>query len=58
MVFLSAQRSQRQVAPHGSTRPDAVTGRPSSCEALRPPKRRVKMLSERYVSTDGLRPVV
>ena len=37
--------SQRQAAPAGRQSPDAVTGRPSSSLSLRPPKRRVKMLS-------------
>ena len=32
---LSAQRSQRQVAPQGSTRPVSVTGNPSSRPSCR-----------------------
>ena len=42
---LSAQRSQRQVAPQGSTRPVSVTGNPSSRLSERPPNFLVKMLS-------------
>ena len=49
---------QRPVAPHGSTRPESVTGRPSSSETVPPPKRGVTTLSRRHVRTDGARPVV
>lgn len=50
--------SHRQVAPQGSTRPESVTGRPSSRLSERPPNFLVNMLSVTYDSTEGDRPVV
>ena len=49
---------QRPVAPQGSTRPESVTGRPSSSDSVCPPKRGSITVLSRHVSTEGARPVV
>lgn len=54
----SQSLSHRQVAPQGSTRPESVTGRPSSRLSEHPPNFFVNILSVTYDSTEGDRPVV
>ena len=52
------QGVQRPVAPQGSTRPDSVTGSPSSPASVFPPYRLPNTASEAYATAEGARPVV